>query len=147
MLSQNNKVKKITIIILSVLQKSLNNKFDAISEARDVKTFTMKNLIGNFIIHKLKKQHDPVRSPKKEKILTLEATKGESSEEDRYVSYITKRFQKAFKRGGAFSIRCHTSRSIGPNDLFHECGMPCKFITDCPQPKLSTKTMWGIKVK
>lgn len=61
------------------------------------------------------------------------------------MSYITKRFQKAFKRGGAFSISLHTSRSIGPNDLFHECGMPCKFITDYPQPKAEHKDYVGNK--
>ncbi|PHT38315.1 Myosin-11 [Capsicum baccatum] len=58
--------------VLSILSKSWESKVNAIAEARDLKSFTMDELIGNLKTYEMKKQQDQAkRKPKKEKSLVL----------------------------------------------------------------------------
>lgn len=69
--------------ILRVLPKLWKSKVNVISEARDLKTLTMNELIENPKNYELKKQQDQKKkNPRKEKSSALKASKFESSEED-----------------------------------------------------------------
>lgn len=75
---------------LRVLPKLWKSKVNAISEARDLRTLTMDELIGNIKTYELKKQQDQEKKePKKEKYLTLKASKSQSSEKDEDVAFPT----------------------------------------------------------
>lgn len=54
--------------ILSILPKSRESKVDAITDARDLQTMTMDELIGNIKTYEIKKQQDKSKNKhKKEK--------------------------------------------------------------------------------
>lgn len=66
-ISQSKQVKKILKFYPNpgkdsqVLPKSGESKVDDITEAKDLKTFTMDVPIGNLETHKLNKQHDSTK--------------------------------------------------------------------------------------
>ncbi|XP_070004928.1 uncharacterized protein [Nicotiana sylvestris] len=81
--------------ILSVLPGSWESKVNAITEAKDLQTLTMDELIGNLKTYEMKrKKYSKRREPKKEKNLVLKVENSDSSEEDSDMAYLTKRFQK-----------------------------------------------------
>lgn len=66
-----------------VLPKSWDSKVDVIKEARDRKTLTMDELIGNLQTHELNKKHDHSKKDgKKNKSLYFEASPNDLSEND-----------------------------------------------------------------
>ncbi|XP_070014466.1 uncharacterized protein [Nicotiana sylvestris] len=81
--------------ILSVLPGSCEKKVNAITEAKDLQTLTMDELIGNLKTYEMKRKKDIERRElKKEKNLELKAEISDSSDEDSDMAYLTKRFQQ-----------------------------------------------------
>ncbi|XP_070009605.1 COP1-interactive protein 1-like [Nicotiana sylvestris] len=81
--------------ILSVLPGSWKSKVNVITDAKDLQTLTMDELIGNLKIYEMKiKKDNKRRDPKKQKNLVLKAESSDSSDEDSDMAYLTKRFQK-----------------------------------------------------
>ncbi|XP_070015882.1 uncharacterized protein [Nicotiana sylvestris] len=96
---------------LSVLSSFWESKVNAITEAKDLQTLTMDELIGNLKTYERKRQRDSERrKPKKEKNLMLKAENNDSSEEDSDMAYLTKRFQKMIRRNGGIPKRGSTSK-------------------------------------
>ncbi|XP_070005005.1 structural maintenance of chromosomes protein 3-like [Nicotiana sylvestris] len=121
--------------ILSVLPGSWESKLNAISEAKDLQTLTMDELIGNLNTYEMKRKKDSERrEPKKEKNLVLKAESSASSDEDSDMAYLTKRFQKMVRRNGGIP-KWGSSSKIRNNDLHHRCGKSGHFIKDCPLAK------------
>ncbi|XP_070022695.1 uncharacterized protein [Nicotiana sylvestris] len=84
-------INKLVRKILSVLPGSWESKVNAITEAKDLQTLTMDELIGNIKIYEMKRKKDSKRrEPKKEKNLVLKAENSDSSEEDCDMAYLTK---------------------------------------------------------
>ncbi|XP_070002815.1 MAR-binding filament-like protein 1 [Nicotiana sylvestris] len=105
--------------ILSVLPSSWESKVNAITEAKDLQTLTMDELIGNLKTYEMKRKKDSeIREPKKETNLVLKAENSDSSEEDSDMAYLTKRFQKMVRRNGGILKRGSSSKARN-NDLYH----------------------------
>ncbi|XP_049391385.1 uncharacterized protein LOC125855684 [Solanum stenotomum] len=69
--------------ILKVLLKSWQSKVDAITEAKDIMTIHMDELIGNLKTYEMnKKQGTTMTEEKKEKSISLKTSQGEVTEED-----------------------------------------------------------------
>ncbi|XP_070028795.1 uncharacterized protein [Nicotiana sylvestris] len=70
--------------ILNVLPRSWESKVNAITEAKDLQTLTMDELIGNLKTYEMKRKKDNERrEPKKERNLALAAWGDSSSESER----------------------------------------------------------------
>ncbi|XP_070010888.1 uncharacterized protein [Nicotiana sylvestris] len=118
--------------ILNVLPGSWESKVNAITEAKDLRTLTMDEMIGNLKTYEMKRKKDNERrEPKKEKNLVLKAKNSDSSEEDSDMAYLTKRFQNMVRRNGSIPKRGSSSKARN-NDLCHRYGNPEHFIKDCP---------------
>ncbi|XP_070020081.1 uncharacterized protein [Nicotiana sylvestris] len=118
--------------VLSVLPSSWESKVNATTEAKDLQTLTMDELIGNLKTYEMKRKKDKERrEPKKEKNLVLKAENNDSSEEDSDMTYLTKRFQKMVQRNGGIPQRGSSSKERNYN-LCHKCGKPGHFIKDYP---------------
>ncbi|XP_070012287.1 intracellular protein transport protein USO1-like [Nicotiana sylvestris] len=104
--AENKLVRK----ILSVLPGSWESKVNVITEAKDLQTLTMDELIGNLKTYEMKKK---------------KTLKGESQ--------IRKRtwFQKMVRRNDGLPKRGSSSKARN-NDLYHKCGKSGHFIKDCP---------------
>ncbi|XP_070007642.1 structural maintenance of chromosomes protein 3-like [Nicotiana sylvestris] len=86
---------KLVSKVLSVLPSSWESKVNVITEAKDLQTLTMDELIGNLKTYEMKRKKDSKRrEPKKEKNLVLKDENNDLSEEESDMSYLTKRFQK-----------------------------------------------------
>ncbi|XP_070019525.1 uncharacterized protein [Nicotiana sylvestris] len=107
--------------ILSVLPSSWESKINAITEAKDLQTLTMDELIGNMKTYEMKRKKDSERrEPKNEKNLVLKAESSDSSDEDSDMAYLTKRFQKMVRRNGGIPKRgSSTKRNLVPNKRFN----------------------------
>ncbi|XP_070025079.1 uncharacterized protein [Nicotiana sylvestris] len=80
---------------------------------------------------KMKRKKDSERrEPKKEKNLVLKAERSDSSDEERDMAYLTKRFQKMVRRNGGIP-KWGSSSKTRNNNLCHGCGKPGHFIKDC----------------
>ncbi|XP_070009507.1 uncharacterized protein [Nicotiana sylvestris] len=111
---------------------SWESKVNAITEAKDLQTLTMDDLIGNLKTYEMKRKKDSERrEPKKEKNLVLKAENNDSNEKDSDMAYLTKRFQKMVRRNGGIPKRGSSSKARN-NDLCHKCEKPGHFIKDCP---------------
>ncbi|XP_070035645.1 uncharacterized protein [Nicotiana tomentosiformis] len=67
--------------VLSVLPSSWESKVNVITEAKDLQTLTMDELVGNLKTYEMKRMKDSERrEPKKEKNLVLKAENNDSSE-------------------------------------------------------------------
>lgn len=87
-----------------------------------MKILTIDELIGNLKIYEMNKQQEQSeKEPTKKKTLALKAAKGEISEEDEDMTYITKRFLKVRRKNRGFQRRGNSSRSATGNDLCHKC--------------------------
>ncbi|XP_070001921.1 uncharacterized protein [Nicotiana sylvestris] len=121
--------------ILSVLPGSWESKVNAITEAKDLQTLTMDELIGNLKTYEMKrKKNTERREPKKEKNLVLKAKRSDSSDEDSDMAYLTKRFQKMVRINCGIPKWGSSSKTTN-NDLCHGYGKPGHFIKDCPLTK------------
>lgn len=69
----------------------------------------MDEFIGNLKTHELKKIHGQDKK-KVKKMLSLKASKYESSEKDTDVYYLTKKIVKAMKRSGQFQRKGNNSK-------------------------------------
>ncbi|XP_070008575.1 uncharacterized protein [Nicotiana sylvestris] len=104
--------------VLSVLLGPWESKVNVITEAKDLQTLTMDELIGNLKTYEMKRQRDSERiEPKKEKNLVLKAENNDSSEEDSDMAYLTKRFQKMVRRNDGIPKR-EAKRNPVPNKRF-----------------------------
>ncbi|XP_070057774.1 uncharacterized protein [Nicotiana tomentosiformis] len=118
--------------ILSILPSSWESKVNAITEAKDLQTLTIDELVGNLKTYEMKRKKDSERrEPKKEKNLVLKVENNDSSEEDIDMAYLTIRFQKMVRRNGGIPKRGSSSKPKN-YDLCHKCGKPGHFIKDCP---------------
>ncbi|XP_070010931.1 uncharacterized protein [Nicotiana sylvestris] len=119
----------------SVLPGSWKSKVNAITEAKDLQTLTMDELIGNLKTYEMKrKKYSERREPKKEKNLVLKAESNDSSDEESDMAYLTKRFQKMVRRNGGIP-KWGSSSKTRNNDLCHRCGKSGHFIKNCPLAK------------
>ncbi|XP_070019389.1 uncharacterized protein [Nicotiana sylvestris] len=101
-LLRNKLVRK----IISVLPGSWESKVNGITEAKDIQTLTMDELIGNLKTYEMKRKKDSERrEPKKKKNLVLKDENSDSSKEDSDMAYLTKRFQKMVRRNGGILKR------------------------------------------
>ncbi|XP_070003060.1 uncharacterized protein [Nicotiana sylvestris] len=121
--------------ILSVLPGSWESKVNSITEAKDLQTLTMDELIGNLKTYENKRKKDSERrEPKKEKNPVLKAESSDSSDEDSDMAYLTKRFPKMVRRNGGIPMWGSSSKTRN-DDLYHRCGKSGHFIKDCPLAK------------
>ncbi|XP_070039334.1 intracellular protein transport protein USO1-like [Nicotiana tomentosiformis] len=118
--------------ILSVLPSSWESKVNAITEAKDLQTLTIDELVGNLKTYEMKKKKDNERrEPKREKNLVLKTDNNDLSGEDGDMAYLTRRFQKMVRRNGGIPKRGSSSKPKN-YDLCHKCGNPRHFIKECP---------------
>nr|XP_018629411.1 uncharacterized protein LOC108946727 [Nicotiana tomentosiformis] len=104
---RNNLVRK----ILSVLPSSWESKVNAITEAKDLQTLTIDELVGNLKTYEMKKKKDHERrEPKRKNNLVLKIDNNESSSEDADMAYLTKRFQKTVRKIEVFRKRAAPAR-------------------------------------
>ena len=88
--------------LLSVLPETWESKVEAITEARDLDSLAMDELIGNLITYELKKnQEKEIGGKRKKRNLVLKATTLHDFE-DENIALITKRFTRMLKRGQTF---------------------------------------------
>ncbi|XP_070038599.1 uncharacterized protein [Nicotiana tomentosiformis] len=119
--------------ILSVLPSSWESKVNAITEAKDLQTLTVDELVGNlktYEMKKKKKKDNERREPKREKNLVLKTNNNDLSGEDGDMAYLTRRFQKMVRKNGGIPKRENSSK---PKyyDLCHKYGKPGHFIKEC----------------
>ncbi|XP_070019767.1 uncharacterized protein [Nicotiana sylvestris] len=119
--------------ILSILHSSWESKVNATTEAKDLHALPIDELVGNLKTYEIKKKKKDGerREPKKEKNLVFKAESNDSSEEDSFMAYLTKRFQKMVRRNGGIPKRGSTSKPKN-YDLCHKYGKSGHFIKDCP---------------
>ena len=74
---------------------------DAITEAKDLMTLPMDELIVNLKTYELnRKQGTTGKESKKEKNIALESSQSEVTKEEAEMTYMTKMFQKIIKKHG-----------------------------------------------
>ncbi|XP_069151168.1 uncharacterized protein [Solanum lycopersicum] len=126
--------------LLSVLPETWESKVEAITEARDLDSLGMDELIGNLITYELKKnQEKEIGGKRKERNLVLKATASDDFE-DENIFLITKRFVRMLKRGQTFQKKAFQKPSENTKDqVCHKCGSPDHFIKFCP--------LWALEQK
>ncbi|XP_015075296.1 uncharacterized protein LOC107019261 [Solanum pennellii] len=126
--------------LLSVLPETWESKVEAITEARDLDSLAMDELIGNLITYELKKsQEKEIGGKRKERNLVLKATASDDFE-DENIALITKRFTKMLKRGQAFQKKIpQKSNENTKAQVCHKCRSPDHFIKFCP--------LWALEQK
>ncbi|XP_047268124.1 uncharacterized protein LOC107871863 [Capsicum annuum] len=126
--------------ILGGFPKSWESKLDVITEARNPKTLTMDELIGNLNTHELKKQpgHE-MMEVKREKSLALKVSKSDFNEEDTDVAYLEKRIVRAMKQSDQFQRSGSSSKKGGTMEVCHRCGSLEHFIKNCPMHKMDIR--------
>ncbi|XP_070044871.1 uncharacterized protein [Nicotiana tomentosiformis] len=118
--------------VLSVLPSSWESKVNAITEAKDLQTLTMGELVENLKTYEMKRKKDSERrGPKKDKNLVLKAENNDSSEEDSDIAYLTRRFQKMVRMNEGIPKRGSSSKPKN-YDLCHKYGKLGHFIKDSP---------------
>lgn len=68
--------------------------------------------------------------------MAIKAWKSNSSEDDEYVAYLSKKFMKAMKRNERFHMKGNNSRPAGANNLWHKYDKLGYFIKDYPLHKM-----------
>nr|XP_010322045.1 uncharacterized protein LOC101268110 [Solanum lycopersicum] len=126
--------------LLSVLPETYESKVEAITEARDLDSLGMDELIGNLITYELKKNQDKEIGGKiKERNLVLNATTSDDFE-DENIALITKRFTRMLKRGHTFQKKAFQKPSENTKyQVCHKCGSLDHFIKFCP--------LWALEQK
>ncbi|XP_069155768.1 uncharacterized protein [Solanum lycopersicum] len=126
--------------LLSVLPETWESKVEAITEARDLDSLAMDELIGNLITYELKKnQEKEIGGKRKERNLVQKATTSDDFEEEN-IALITKRFTRMLKRGQTFQNKASQKPSENTKDqVCHKCGSPDHFIKFCP--------LWALEQK
>ncbi|XP_015080393.1 uncharacterized protein LOC107024028 [Solanum pennellii] len=134
--------------LLSVLPETWESKVEAITEARDLDTLAMNELIGNLITYELKKnQETEIGGKRKERNLVLKATTSDDFE-DENIALITKRFTRMLKRGQAFQKKTPQKSNENTKDqVCHKCGSPDYFIKFCLLSALEQKKINSEKGK
>ncbi|XP_070031606.1 uncharacterized protein [Nicotiana tomentosiformis] len=100
---RNKLVRKIR----SMLPSSWESKVNIITEAKDLQTLTIDELVENLKTYEMKKKKDHKRrKPKRRKNMVLKTDSNESSGEDVDMAYLTKRFQKMCGKLGDFIKDC-----------------------------------------
>ena len=102
--------------LLSVLPETWESKVEAITEARDLDSLAMDELIGNLITYELKKnQEKEIGGKRKERNLVRKATTSDDFE-DENIALITKKFTRMLKRGQAFQKKTSQKPSENTKD-------------------------------
>ncbi|GAV62604.1 zf-CCHC domain-containing protein/UBN2 domain-containing protein [Cephalotus follicularis] len=130
--------------ILRFLPKSWTPKVTAIEEAKDLSTLPLEQLLGSLMTHETTmKNHEHVEV-KKNKSITLKASKEESeSDEDGDVALITSQFkkflesQKGKKAVKKFPHNVESSKKEEPT--CYECKKSGHFKNECPNLKKKEK--------
>jgi len=98
--------------ILRVLPRSWEAKVIAIQEAKDLKTLSLDELIGNLQIYELRRNSQQQEENKKDHGLALKIMEEDSSELDEEdMAMITQKFKKFFKKTKPGTRQKHPSRS------------------------------------
>ena len=109
---------------------------NAITEAKDLMTLPMDELLGNLQTYELNRTQGGTRKEsKKEKNIALKSSQSEMTEEEAEMVYVTKRFQKVIKKYEGFQNKGSTSRVAITNDLCHKCRKPSHFMRECLSQK------------
>ncbi|XP_075095347.1 uncharacterized protein LOC142173622 [Nicotiana tabacum] len=97
--------------ILTVLPSSWESKVNAITEAKDLHTLTIYELVDNLKTYEIKKKKENERrEPKREKNLVLKTDNNDSSGEDSDMAYLTRRFHKMVRSNGGIPKRGSSSK-------------------------------------
>ncbi|XP_059292497.1 uncharacterized protein LOC132045948 [Lycium ferocissimum] len=125
-------VKQFKIDLLTA-EYSWERKVNAITEAKDLQTLTLDELIGKLKTCEMKRNKDlERREPKNEKSQVLKAAKSDTSSDESEMAYLTRRFYKMILRNGGVPKRGSFSRKFKGNDYCQKCGKPGHFIKECP---------------
>lgn len=126
--------------LLSVLPETWESKVEAITEARDLDSLAMDELIGNLITYELKKnQEKEIGGKRKIRNLVLKAIASDDFEEEN-ITLITKRFTRMLKKGQAFQKKTPQKSNENTKDqVCHKCGSPDYCIKFCP--------LWALEKK
>jgi len=126
--------------ILRFFPRRWEAKVMAIQEAKDLKTFSLDELIGNLQTYELRRNSQQQEENKKDCGLALKIMEEDSSElgeED--VAMITRKFKKFFKKTKGGTRQKHPSRSKNTDrEQFtgcFKCGKMDHIVKNCPQLK------------
>ncbi|XP_057985321.1 uncharacterized protein LOC131170279 [Hevea brasiliensis] len=129
--------------VLRSLPKSWETKVTVIFDTKDFSKFTYDDLIGSLITHEMlyDKSKSNVDNEKKKRGIALKSSFNGSSDEDD-LAMITRRFKKAFKKGGSnykkflkkYSPKGETSKDQSEIKCF-ECNKPGHIKPNCPKLK------------
>ena len=135
-ISMTKQVRK----VLRILPKSWESKFDAITEAKDLKVLTMDALIGNLKTHEMNRNHDlSKREIKKDKSWMLKYKSDEDSSDDDDMAYLISRFQKIVRKNKMYKRGTNGTRNAAQGDTCYKCGKSGHFIRECPLLKNENK--------
>ena len=91
--------KQVCKILKSLKKKTWESDVNAITEAKDLMTLHMYELIGNLKTYELnRKKGTTGKERKKEKTIALKLSQSEMTEEEAEMVYVTNRFQKIIKK-------------------------------------------------
>ncbi|WMV42138.1 hypothetical protein MTR67_035523 [Solanum verrucosum] len=122
--SMASKVRKSTITFLPVNKQKkfgtaskLLMRVDVITESKDLKVLTMDSLIGNLRTYEMNRNQEvPKKEVKKDKSLALKMASGDTSDEEKDMAYLTRRFQKIVrKHGDGGTLQVRSSKSFVPH--------------------------------
>ncbi|XP_055961809.1 uncharacterized protein LOC130015514 [Mercurialis annua] len=145
-LGENIREEELVKKVLRSLTDKWDSKVDAIFEARNLKDYSLDELMGSLFTHELiKKGKESVFDKKKKTDLALNTVNQESdsdnSEEE--IALMTRKFQKMYKKGGrryrndlkkSYNPRPEAKKETLEANCF-ECNSPDHFKANCPKLK------------
>ena len=77
---------------------------------------------------------------KKEKSLPIKMIFGETFDEDKDMTCLTRRYQKWERKHRGLRKAKNSNRAVNANHMCHKCGKPGHFTRYCPMHKVEVKT-------
>ena len=132
--------KELVRKILRFLPRNWEAKVTAIQEAKDLKTLSLDELIGNLQTYELRRNSQQQEETKKDRGLALKIMEEDSSELDEEdMAMLTRKFKKFFKKTKAETRQKQPGKSKNTDrDQFSgcfKCGKMDHIIKNCPQLK------------
>ena len=124
--------------VLRFFPRSWEAKVTAIQEAKDLKTLSLDELIGNLQTYEFRRNSQQQEESKKDRGLALKITEEDSSEMDEEdMAMLTRKFKKFFKKTKAGTRQKQPGRSKNTDrDQFTGCFKCNKLITIKNYPQL-----------